>query len=162
MKILPNIPFQILLTKISSQHVGIPKHMILGNLCNDLATVIDLNQLPLLSTTERTSATAVKFLVGDNGNAHSPEGFIVQHHMTSVIPSASRMTIPLIAKLHLHAGTSQNSVRWTRRSHENRHPQDRPVTRLINSIPSRAGPKARDFEKNEIDNVLSKNIIETT
>lgn len=38
---------------------------------------------------------------------------------------------------------------------------DSPATSLIPSAPYRAGLKATDFEKNEIDNMLSINVVET-
>lgn len=35
---------------------------------------------------------------------------------------------------------------------------DPPITKPIHSVPYRAGPKTRDFEKNEINNMLSMNV----
>lgn len=42
----------------------------------------------------------------------------------------------------------------------NRVQLDPPASRLIHSVPYRAGPKARDSEKNGIDNMLSMNVVE--
>lgn len=70
-ELITNTPFQILPTNISSQHVHVPKHIVMRQICNNLKTISDLNPLPPTLTEGQTSATAVSIVVSGNKNSPS-------------------------------------------------------------------------------------------
>lgn len=43
MEVMPIVAFRIVLTKISTQHVHVPKHMFVRQLCNNLKKIVDPN-----------------------------------------------------------------------------------------------------------------------
>lgn len=72
-EVMPNIPFRILLTNVSDQHVHVPKHMIMVKLCTNLTTIIVLNQLSTTTTEDLTLARAVSIVQGDDENMSLPK-----------------------------------------------------------------------------------------
>lgn len=75
---MPNMPFCNLLTNVCSWHAHVPKHMILGRLCNILKTITDLKQLLPTATEDPTLPIAVINFQSDNQITSSPKGAEIQ------------------------------------------------------------------------------------
>lgn len=78
MKVVPNIPFRITPTNISSQHVHVPQHMIIGELWNYLAAIFDLNQLHPTSKNDIPLAAIVRTVQSDNEIVYSSKATVTQ------------------------------------------------------------------------------------
>lgn len=86
------------------------------------------------------------------------------HRMTAVTPLIYQMTMLHTAKTSFASSKAIKSVLDGHLDHvaaaTHRVELDPPETRLIHTASYPAGTKAKDFEKNEIDNILSLNVVE--
>lgn len=68
MEVMPNTPFRIFLGNVSSQHIHVPSDMMMGKLCTNLMTIVDLNLSLSTRTEDLTLAKTVSIVQGDNVN----------------------------------------------------------------------------------------------
>lgn len=73
-KVVPNVPFQKLLSNISDQHIHVQRNMIMGRRCNSLTIIVNLNPFPRKSTVDLTFATTVSIVQSNNESTSSPKG----------------------------------------------------------------------------------------
>lgn len=125
---------------------------------------MDLNQLSPTSTKDETAATAVKNVVSDIGNKRSRKGDISQarddwRSTINILDDYAAYCEALIHVMEPLKSICDGLLDYVT-SATHRVELDLPGRRPLNFVPCRAGPRARDFEKNEIENMLSMNVIE--
>lgn len=74
MGVITNLPFCVLLNNVSSQHLHLSKHMIIGQLHTSLWKTFNLNKLSSTSTEESSYAVAYSIVQRDNKNTSSYNG----------------------------------------------------------------------------------------
>lgn len=94
MEVMANIPYRILLTNVSSQHVHVPKHMKIGQLYKQLTTIVKLDQLFTTPMENTTLVAAVSIIQGPTENTSSSKRGEIKHQMTRVTLLVYRINMP--------------------------------------------------------------------
>lgn len=130
--------------------------MTIGQLCNDLTTIVDVNQLSATVTEDITSATAVNIVQTNNESTSSSKGAKSEVYDDRL----NTINIPddyAADRQYFISMIDQFKKMWdgylghiTAAMH--RVELDPPAAKLIHTVPYRARPKERYLQKNEIDN----------